>query len=158
MPDPEDQEKQDENSSNSKKKTEFLNLPQSSKPMEDRTPQPGTAILTGSWRLRLQINDQVLVVPITPEMVVGRIFDRQQESSFEVDLTHSVAFHFGVWRRHARFSMHDGYLYVEDLGSMNGTRINGFQLTPNQKYRVRDGDELEFARLRTHLRFERPKV
>lgn len=158
MPDPEDQEKQDENSSNSKKKTEFLNLPQSSKPMEDRTPQPGTAILTGSWRLRLQINDQVLVVPITPEMVVGRIIDPQQEASIEVDLTPYGAYHFGVSRRHARFSMHDGYLYVEDLGSMNGTRINGFQLTPNQKYRVRDGDELEFARLRTHLRFERPKV
>ncbi|MCA9894532.1 MAG: FHA domain-containing protein, partial [Anaerolineae bacterium] len=47
-------------------------------------------------------------------------------------------------------------LYIEDLGSTNGTRINGFQLTPRQKYRLRDADELEFARLRTIIRFEKP--
>jgi pSer/pThr/pTyr-binding forkhead associated (FHA) protein len=48
-------------------------------------------------------------------------------------------------------------LYLEDLNSTNGTRINGFQVTPKQKYRLRENDEIEFARLRTTLKYEAPK-
>ena len=59
-----------------------------------------------------------------------------------------------VSRRHSRIVREaDGYL-VEDLGSTNGTRINGFQLTSKQRYRLRDGDEIEFARLRMTIKFE----
>ncbi|MEL6310133.1 MAG: FHA domain-containing protein [Chloroflexota bacterium] len=47
---------------------------------------------------------------------------------------------------------------MEDLGSTNGTRINGFQLTADQKYRLRDGDEIEFARLRSDIVFKAPNA
>jgi pSer/pThr/pTyr-binding forkhead associated (FHA) protein len=63
----------------------------------------------------------------------------------------------GVSRRHAAIVQDDENkaLYLEDLGSTNGTRINGFSLEPRRRYRLRDGDELEFGRVQMILRFVR---
>ena len=74
--------------------------------------------------------------------------------TIDFDLSPYGAYTFGVSRQHAIITLHEGFLYLEDNNSTNGTRINGFQLTPKQKYRLRDGDEVEFARLRTSIRFE----
>jgi FHA domain/PilZ domain len=35
--------------------------------------------------------------------------------------------------------------YVIDMGSTNGTLVNGHQLTPHQEYRLADGDEISFG-------------
>lgn len=51
-----------------------------------------------------------------------------------------------VSRRHARVGMDgDGSAWVEDAGSMNGTFVNGDQLPPATRRRLRDGDELRLA-------------
>ena len=42
-------------------------------------------------------------------------------------------------RVHARFEVRDGAVFVEDLGSTNGTRVNGEPVT---RQRVRAGDEV----------------
>lgn len=88
--------------------------------------------------------------------MLGRATDKG-DSDIDFDLTPHGAYHFGVSRRHATISLIDGFLYIEDLGSTNGTRINGFQLTPHQQYRLRDGDEVEFARMRVLIEFEKPR-
>ncbi|MCA9882014.1 MAG: FHA domain-containing protein [Anaerolineae bacterium] len=137
-----------------KKETEYLNLPQDNDPMPERPPRPGTSYLTSSWRLRFIIGNEIKIIPIQDTIVIGRVLDN--ETSIGFDLTPYGAYHFGVSRKHAVLTLFDGSLYLEDLGSTNGTRINGFQLTPRQKYRLRDADELEFARLRTIIRFEKP--
>jgi FHA domain/Abnormal spindle-like microcephaly-assoc'd, ASPM-SPD-2-Hydin len=48
-----------------------------------------------------------------------------------------------VSREHAVVRVHDGEYAVEDLGSKNGTLLNGQRLTGQQ--RLRDGDRLSFA-------------
>jgi pSer/pThr/pTyr-binding forkhead associated (FHA) protein len=60
-----------------------------------------------------------------------------------------------VSRRHALITYENETLFLTDLNSTNGTRINGFQLTPGRSYRLRDGDELEFGRIRGIMRFVR---
>lgn len=47
-------------------------------------------------------------------------------------------------RRHAQLTVKDGLLYVKDLGSANGTFVNGNQVT---EARVKRGDELRFDTL-----------
>ncbi|MBC7871283.1 MAG: FHA domain-containing protein [Chitinophagaceae bacterium] len=89
-------------------------------------------------------------------MLIGRSADGEEQKSLSLDLGPFGAYQGGVSRQHAAITRHEGGLYVEDLGSTNGTRINGFQLTARRKYRLRDGDEVEFARLRTLIRFVRP--
>lgn len=47
-------------------------------------------------------------------------------------------------RRHARIFSEDGAVYVADLGSKNGTRVNG-DTVAQQPARLRDGDEVSFG-------------
>jgi hypothetical protein len=37
------------------------------------------------------------------------------------------------------------YCYLVDMGSTNGTLVNGHQLTPHHQYRLADGDEVSFG-------------
>jgi hypothetical protein len=53
--------------------------------------------------------------------------------------------------RHARIELRDGGVWVEDLGSTNGTFVNGAKVT--RKRRLRAGDALRIGQ--TELRFER---
>jgi hypothetical protein len=48
-------------------------------------------------------------------------------------------------RSHIRLSEKDGILYIEDLGSANGTILNGLKLPPANLVALHHGDELELA-------------
>jgi pSer/pThr/pTyr-binding forkhead associated (FHA) protein len=48
-----------------------------------------------------------------------------------------------VSRRHARFVVQSGAVYVEDLGSLNGTRVNGERI--GGRRRLRDGDLVQIG-------------
>jgi hypothetical protein len=137
-------------------KTDYLNLPKAEIGLGQRIPTPGTARLTSAWKLRWKIGEENVIMAVEDKIVIGRAMEGGDDS-IQFDLTPHGAYHFGVSRMHAVLTMNDGYLYLEDLNSTNGTRINGFQVTPKQKYRLRDGDEIEFARLRTTVKFDTPK-
>lgn len=66
-----------------------------------------------------------IVVGRAPEGVTFRLTDRN------------------VSRRHARFVLHNGSAFVEDLGSLLGTRVNGERITG--KRRLRDGDLVQIG-------------
>jgi hypothetical protein len=139
-----------------KVKTDYLNLPKNEggDNISNRLPSPGTMRLSSNWRLRWRIGEETVIMAVEDRVVIGRAMEG--DTSIGFDLTPHGAYHFGVSRMHAIMTMNDGFLYLEDLNSTNGTRINGFQVTPKQKYRLRDGDEIEFARLRTTIKFENP--
>lgn len=73
------------------------------------------------------------VYPLRSQAVFGR--------SSECDISLAVAH---LSRRHARLHVRDGLLYVKDLGSANGTFLNGVRVS---EARVRRGDELSFDTL-----------
>lgn len=52
-----------------------------------------------------------------------------------------------VSRRHARIGKDDSTVYVEDLGSSNGSRHNGQPLRVGMQTSLNDGDELVFGSL-----------
>jgi pSer/pThr/pTyr-binding forkhead associated (FHA) protein len=124
-------------------------------PMPDRETSGGTNYLTASWKLVFKIGSETVQLAIGEPITVGRKVDVAKDADINFDLTPYGAYQGGVSRKHAVITFHNGALYIEDLGSTNGTRINGFQLTAKRKYRLRDGDEIEFARLRTSARFMR---
>lgn len=84
--------------------------------------------------------------------MIGRADDSGPDAP-GLDLTSYGAAEQGVSRVHAALSYEDGLVYVEDLGSTSGTRLNGLPLTAHQKYRLRSQDELEFGYVRVTMRF-----
>jgi hypothetical protein len=48
-----------------------------------------------------------------------------------------------VSRRHARITMGQGGYFVADLGSSNGTMVNGQPIVPHQAYPLRNGDRIK---------------
>lgn len=57
-----------------------------------------------------------------------------------------------VSRRHARIGKDDSSIYVEDLGSSNGSRHNGQLLHKGMQAPIADGDELIFGSLKMRFR------
>jgi len=87
--------------------------------------------------MRLVIEDKAgtrTVVPFTAdEIVIGRS-------------TEGVGWRLpdrNVSRRHARFTRANGTIFVEDLGSLTGTRLNGERI--DSRRRVRPGDLVEIG-------------
>ena len=71
----------------------------------------------------------------------GAVIGRDPMESSHVVADESVS------RTHARVYVHGGVLHVEDLGSTNGTFVNGRRLVEGQGVRMRDGDELVLGAL-----------
>ncbi len=141
-----------------------IRKPQPAQPLRPPAPAeqprpPQTAHLAGSWRLLLQIGSQnqtTVGVEVRDKIVIGR-GDPVANFYPDLDLTPYGGQEGGVSRRHAAVIRDDETqaLYLEDLGSTNGTRINGFLLEPRRRYRLCDGDEIELGRVRVTLRFAR---
>ena len=88
-----------------------------------------------------------VVFPVfKPEVFLGR-FDSVTGTSPDVDLTkedHSR----NISRRHARLVMkEDKFFVAEEIGTMNGTFLNGTRLANGVLTPIRDGDELMLCRL-----------
>jgi pSer/pThr/pTyr-binding forkhead associated (FHA) protein len=140
-----------------KKETDFLNLPPTSDPLERSSSSTSGLVEFGeNARLQLKIENQKLTVMVKDQVLVGRSVEGDDRSWVDIDLSPQGAYQSGVSRRHAVIRRREGVLYIEDLNSTNGTRINGSQLIPEREYRLRDGDEVEFGRVRAILRFLPP--
>lgn len=116
-----------------------------------RQPAPAQPRLVLQTELPMR---RLLTQDLHDSLIVGRV-DEDEPQQPDVDLNGAGAKQAGVSRLHARFSLQENTLYVEDLGSTNGTRINGFDLVPGKSYRLTTGDELELGSLRLTARFIR---
>ena len=137
--------------------TDVLRYREPAVPMQDR-PSPPADQVVPPWRLLLQLggeNRTTLGVTVQERLIVGR---ENSSRGFipDIDLSGFDAVENGVSREHAAIVYLEGALFIEDLDSTNGTRINGYELKTGRRYRLRDGDELEFGRLRAVIRFVRP--
>lgn len=50
-----------------------------------------------------------------------------------------------ISRLHAEIERKEGSYYLQDLGSSNGTFLNGNKIEPNKPYLIEDGDKIAFA-------------
>jgi pSer/pThr/pTyr-binding forkhead associated (FHA) protein len=88
---------------------------------------------------------QNLMLEGRPEYVIGR--EGAANDVPEVNLGPYGARDKGVSRRHAVLKVDRRQLLLTDLGSSNGTWLNGAQLSPNEPIRLESGDELRLGKL-----------
>jgi hypothetical protein len=104
----------------------------------------GTGPLTA--RLRIENGKREVEVILNRAIHLGRL-DPASDTFPEIDLTDLDGLEKGVSRRHARILKRDGLLIIEDLGSINGTYVNGQKLAPYLAEVLHHGDTLRLGML-----------
>jgi pSer/pThr/pTyr-binding forkhead associated (FHA) protein len=134
------------------KGTSILKLEESIAPISTHA---NTVMLSESTDVLLEFvgfEQRVSIVP-NQRTVLGRL-DENSPNPPDVDLSPYGAFDKGVSRIHAALVRHDASLTLLDLGSSNGTLINGRRVSANQPRVVQDGDEITFGQLVARIYFK----
>ena len=104
-----------------------------------------------SIRLKIGTKGDEYEIPLGRAIHLGRI-DPAADIFPEVDLSnHNPTKQ--ISRRHARILKQDETVFVEDLGSINGTYINGKILTPYLPQPLKHGDVLQLGQLPIAVHF-----
>jgi hypothetical protein len=127
----------------------------STRQLEDDDPRGGTDKLGAENVLVLQLEDDVMpiIAQIRDEIILGRVTEQGDNMTF-INFTPYGAEDMGVSRRHARLLRDHKAVYLMDLRSTNGTKLNGESLSPSVEMRLRDGDEITLGRLRMYVYFK----
>jgi hypothetical protein len=114
----------------------------------------GTNVLpkdSAAWAaLHLTDSGQILPLSERNEFTLGRVSDAQPIMP-DIDLTPFQAYACGVSRLHAVLRKEGNLVYVMDLGSSNGTYLNGVRLKPNASQAINHGDILSLGKLKIQV-------
>jgi ribosomal protein S27E len=111
-----------------------------------RTGPLGVRLIIGKGAQQREL-EVLLVKPIR----LGRS-DPTQNIFPEVDLTDDLAMESGVSREHAAIFGRGAAVMVEDLGSTNGSLLNGERLDPYMPEPLQHGDQLQLGQLLIEVR------
>lgn len=115
----------------------------------------GTARFGQEASIIIHIRDMTEPVVVKPskKTILGRS-DASSTQKPDIDLTPYGALEKGVSRMHAAIHRSEDTLTLVDMGSANGTHLNGQRLAPEQPRILRDGDEIRLGKLIAHIYFK----
>jgi hypothetical protein len=117
----------------------------------------GTARFDANSQIVMHVRDYTETITIKPEActLLGR-YDVGSSQRPDLDLTPFGALDKGVSRVHAAIYRNEDTdtLTLVDMGSANGTHLNGQRLIPDQPRVLRDGDEVRLGKLVAHIYFK----
>lgn len=120
----------------------------------------GTRTFGKETLLRLEIEGSPEPILFKPkqETIFGRR-DPATGAMPDIDLTPYAGYRMGVSRRHAaiRFG-DDDTLNLWDLGSSNGTFLNGTRLNAHRPYPLHDGDEIRLGQMIIRVLYQSEKT
>jgi hypothetical protein len=112
---------------------------------------PATPVSLKQWvTLHLLDTGQVLLLAERNEYTLGRISEGQPIMP-DIDLSPYQAYANGVSRLHAIIKRDADRVMLMDLGSSNGTFINGKRLNPNMEQALNDGDVVALGKLKLQI-------
>jgi hypothetical protein len=125
-------------------------------PGSEKISTAGTDYFLPDSILRIEIEggpEPILIKP-KKEIIFGRR-DPATGAMPDVDLTPYAGYRMGVSRSHAAIrTADDSHLDLWDLGSSNGTYLNGQRLSAHRPYRVRDGDRIRLGQMVLRILFQ----
>ena len=119
-------------------------------------PASGSTKSGGNLGLSLKMVNSSQVIPLSGqnEFTLGRITDGQPILP-DIDLSPYEGYAEGVSRLHAAIRLTERGVMIVDLGSSNGTRINGQKIVPNVNYPLKDGDIIALGRIKMQISVHR---
>ena len=93
--------------------------------------------------------DVKITVEPNKEIIIGR----GQIDEVHVNLNQFGGMRLGVSRFHATVRRESNSIFIIDLGSTNGTIVNGVKLKPHTPHRLQDRDEVYIGRLQINVEF-----
>lgn len=103
-----------------------------------------------SISLHIIDSGQVIHLAERTEFTLGRTIEGQPILP-DVDLSPFDAFTLGVSRLHAALRIVNHEVVVTDLGSSNGTRVNGQKIVPHVDYPINHGDIIALGKLKIQV-------
>ena len=94
--------------------------------------------------------DEIIHIEGDGEFAIGRSTQGQTILP-DVDISIFQAYESGVSRLHANIDIGDSQVTIKDLGSANGTRLNGRRLDPHKELPLKNGDILTLGRLKIQV-------
>lgn len=129
-----------------------------SEPFVTDTPAPPAPIPPSAFKaqvtLRLMDSGDVLPLDSGNEYTLGRVSGNQPILP-DLDLTPYQAYEGGVSRLHATIKITPEAVTVTDLGSANGTHVNGVKLPAHEPHPLSDGDYLTLGKFKTQITIQR---
>jgi pSer/pThr/pTyr-binding forkhead associated (FHA) protein len=127
----------------------------STNPLTERANRPKSSPLAppitgGAISLHILDAGQILPLAGREDFTLGRSSDGQTILP-DIDLSAYRAYEKGVSRLHASIKTGGGQVLVTDLGSVNGTRVNGKKILPNQPQPLSHGDILTLGKLKVQI-------
>jgi hypothetical protein len=109
------------------------------------------AVPSNSW-LSLHLMDSGKILPLASrnEFTLGRLSEGQPIMP-DIDLTPYQAYASGVSRLHAVVKRDANRVMVMDLGSSNGTYLNGRRLNPHMEESLNHGDIVALGKLKIQV-------
>lgn len=133
---------------------DFANLPTKKLPTNRLRPSPyGSTVTLQPIILTIRGRPDAIVLERTGFLTIGRTDPKAPDVNPDVDLQPFGADEAGVSRNHVRVAAADNPPTITDLGSANGTFVNGQKLIPDRPQAIHDGDEIRFGRLIARVRY-----
>ncbi len=124
--------------------------PWASEPAQGRGETPPAPL-----RIEVVSTGRIIQLPSTPEIHIGRL-DAAHGIFPDLDLTSDGGLESGVSRHHCKIHQRGSTYLVEDVGSANGTFLNGQRLTPYLPHVLKNGDELQLGHILLKVIIENP--
>lgn len=100
--------------------------------------------------IRFEFEGESISQRLETELIIGRD-DPLSDDQPDLDLSDLGGYQQGISRRHAALRLVDQRLELVDLGSRNGTFLNGERLTPHQPAYILTGDEIRLGKMRVPI-------
>jgi pSer/pThr/pTyr-binding forkhead associated (FHA) protein len=119
------------------------------------SPPPGPVTVTTNQAdavvsLHLIESGMILHLSGQNEFTLGRVAEGQPILP-DVDLSPYEAYAQGVSRLHSSLKLNNQRVFITDLGSSNGTRVNGQKIMPNVDYPINHGDVVALGKFKIQV-------
>jgi hypothetical protein len=132
--------------------TQAITNEQIANELNRKAPRPDPlSVPANSW-ISLHLMDSGKILPLASrnEFTLGRLSEGQPIMP-DIDLTPYQAYASGVSRLHAVVKRDADRVLVMDLGSSNGTYLNGRRLNPHMEESLNHGDIVALGKLKIQI-------